>query len=85
MVKEGRRHMPTSEWVKLCVGHGMDGMMLAVGTRFLHDTGAIRFFGDAGALAGGGLNNDAAVGDDDDAGSVDDDDDACAGGRRGWR
>jgi hypothetical protein len=56
LTREGRRHMPVAEWVQLCRDHSMDGQMLAVGTRFLHETGSVRFFGDAEALtmAGGG-------------------------------
>jgi hypothetical protein len=54
LVTEGRRHMLTAEWVRLCREHGMDGAMVAVGTRFLHETGGVRYFGNASTLTAGG-------------------------------
>jgi GTPase SAR1 family protein/tetratricopeptide (TPR) repeat protein len=50
MVKEGTRFIPAREWVYLARSHGMIGSMLQVGTRFLHDTGVLRFFGDVATL-----------------------------------
>ncbi len=50
----GRRHISTAEWVQLCKRQGMEGTMLSVGTQYLHETGAVRFFGDARELARGG-------------------------------
>jgi GTPase SAR1 family protein/tetratricopeptide (TPR) repeat protein len=51
MVKEGTRFIPAHEWVDLAKRHGMDGSMLQVGTRFMHDTGVMHFFGDVTTLS----------------------------------
>jgi tetratricopeptide (TPR) repeat protein len=49
-VKDGTMFLSSAEWKKLAIDHGMDGQMLAIGTKFLHDTGVVRFFGDCAAL-----------------------------------
>jgi GTPase SAR1 family protein/tetratricopeptide (TPR) repeat protein len=50
IVKEGTPFIPAHEWVDLARRHGMGGSMLQVGTRFMHDTGVLRFFGDVATL-----------------------------------
>jgi hypothetical protein len=49
--------MSVEEWVQLCKANGMDGTMLQVGTRFLHETGVVRFFGDVSTLTAGGTGD----------------------------
>ena len=50
LVNRGQLYLSAAEWVALAKKHGMDREMLLVGTRFLHEIGVVRFFGNVSRL-----------------------------------
>jgi hypothetical protein len=48
--QDGEVWLPTGKYKSIARDCGVDGVNMIVATRFLHETGAIRFFGDASSI-----------------------------------
>ena len=46
----GTPYISASKWVQIAEKHGLDDVMLPIGTTFLHETGSVRFFGEVASL-----------------------------------